>query len=260
MNFAFVTILLLLISLPGYVLRRSYFTSKFSIKYIPTNIINELFWSFFPAIFIHGIAILIIERFCNISIHLEHLGYLLTGGSDPNITHSIFKNIHCNISNILSYFAGILIFVTLLGNLTRFIVRNLNLDIRFSFLRFPNSWHYLFTGEYLDIETEIGAHNLIDFIFVDVLVNVGGEDIIYSGVLENYYLSKKNGGLERIIIKYPSKKAFSIKGHTEHRDIPGNYLTIPYEKIKNINIQYFELSEEKNNSVNIVIAPEFEEE
>lgn len=129
MSFAFVTILLLLISLPGYVLRRSYFTSKFSIKYIPTNIINELFWSFFPAIFIHGIAILIIERF----------------------------------------------------------------------------------------------------------------------VLENYYLSKKNGGLERIIIKYPSKKVFSIEGQTEDRDIPGNYLTISYEKIININIQYYALHEEKIN-------------
>ena len=245
MNFAFVTILLLLISLPGYALRRSYFTSRFSIKYIPTNIINELIWSFFPAIFIHGIVIIIIEEYTTFSVHLENVGYLLTGGSNPKTANPIFENIQANMDNILSYFIGILIFVTILGNLARFLVRKFNLDIRFRVLRFPNSWHYIFTGEYLDIEKrEVGAHNNIDFIFVDVLMNVGEKNVLYSGIMENYYLSKRDGGLERIIIKYPSKKDFSFDGGTDDREIPGNYLTIPYEKINNINIQYIDIEEE----------------
>ncbi|MBS3770706.1 MAG: hypothetical protein KGY70_20145 [Bacteroidales bacterium] len=260
MNFAFVTILLLLISLPGYVLRRSYFTARFSIRFIPLNIVNELIWSFFPAILIHGIAILIIEKNFNLFIHLKYIGYLLTGGSNSNVTDLIFENIHSNLSNILIYFISLLAFVILLGNLSRIVVRKLSLDIYFPALRFPNTWHYLFTGEYLDIETKPGAHKDIDFIFVDVLMNIGEGNVIYSGILENYYLSKKSGGLERIIIKYPSKKTFSTKGDTEDRDIPGNYLIIPYDKINNMNVQYYDLMEEENNSENVETAPEFAEE
>ncbi len=240
MNFAFVTVLLLLISLPGIAIRRSYYASSFSINYMSTNIVNELIWSFIPAIFLNVLAILLVEWITGYSFQLEFFGYLIAGGNDKQEIHNIFKNIHSNLKNILFYFAGLTIFAIILGNLLRRIVRGFGLDIFFRILRFPNRWHYLFTGEYLDIEKGWKYHNNIDFIIVDILMEIGNESIIYSGILEDYYLSKSSGGLDRIIIKYPSKKSFTPNGNSNYREIPGNYLSIPYDKILNMNIQYYE--------------------
>ncbi len=244
MSFAFITVLLLLFSLPGIAFRRSYYASRFSLNFVSTNLINELIWSFIPALFLHAIAVLIIEAQGKVQFHVEHFGYLLVGGSDKEEIQLIFNNIHSNLGRIILYFTSLTLVAALVGNILRLCVRGLGLDILLRILRFPNRWHYLFTGEYLDIEKGLKYHKNIDFIIVDVLMGVGDKNIIYSGILEDYYLSKTSGGLDRIIIKYPSKKIFTEDGNSEHREIPGDYLSIPYEKILNINIQYYEFTRE----------------
>ncbi len=252
MNFAFVSLLLLFISLPGIAIRKSYYSSRFSINYISTNLVNELVWSFIPAIFLNAIAIIIIESKTNYAFRLEYFGYLVSGGNDKQEICDIFQNIQLSIKDILVYISSLTFIAIILGYLARLIVRGFGLDILFRVLRFPNRWHYLFTGEYLDIERGWKYHKNIDFIIVDVLMDVGDEKIIYSGILEDYYLSKTSGGLDRIIIRYPAKKTFTIDGSSDYREIPGNYLSIPYDKILNINIQYYEFDrddEVENNNV-----------
>jgi hypothetical protein len=240
MNFAFVTVLLLLVTLPGITFRRSYYASRFSLNYISTNLLNELIWAIIPAIFLHAIAILLIEKYSNHRIDLECFGYLVVGGNDKEEIHKAFTTIQMNIGNIFLYFTTITFFSFLLGTSGRLIVRGFGLDIYIKILRFPNRWHYLFTGEYLDFERGWKYHENIDFIIADILMQVGDECIIYSGILEEYYLSKTSGGLDSIMIKYPSKKSIKSNGSSEYREIPGNYLSIPFEKILNINIQYYE--------------------
>ncbi len=53
--------------------------------------------------------------------------------------------------------------------------------------------------------------------------------------------------MDRIVIKYPSKKKFSIESDNELQDIPGDFLTIPYNNIVNLNISYYELGENEND-------------
>jgi len=243
MNFAFVSVLLLFITLPGIAFRRSYYSSRFSLNYISTNLVNELVWAIIPAILLHAFAILIIEKASAYRFDLEGIGYLIVGGNEKDEIHKIFKQIEINIDDILGYFIGLSLFAALLGTLCRMIVRGFGLDILIKILRFPNRWHYLFTGEYLDFEKGWKYHEKIDFIIVDILMLVGNESIIYSGILEEYYLSKTSGGLDSIMIKYPSKKSISASGMSEYREIPGDYLTIQYDKILNINIQYYEFKD-----------------
>jgi hypothetical protein len=250
MNFAFVTLLLLFISIPGIAIRKSYYSSRFSINYISTNLINELIWSFIPAIFLNAIAIIIIESKTDYTFRLDYFGYLVTGGNDKHEINDIFNNIHLNIKSIILYISTLTVIAIILGYLARATVRGFGLDILFRVLRFPNRWHYLFTGEYLDMERGLKYHNNIDFIIADVLMDVGDEKIIYSGILEDYYLSKTSGGLDRIIIKYPAKKTFTPDGSSDYREIPGNYLSIPYDKILNINIQYYEFDQESEEMKN----------
>jgi len=251
MNFAFVTLLLLFISLPGIAIRKSYYSSRFSINYISTNLVNELIWSFIPAMFLNAIAIIIIESKTDYTFRLEYFGYLVVGGNEKQEIHDIFDNIHLNVKDILTYISSLTAISIIIGYLARVIVRGFGLDIIFRVLRFPNRWHYLFTGEYLDIEKGWKYHNNIDFIIVDVLMGIGDDKIIYSGVLEDYYLSKTSGGLDRIIIKYPAKKAFTPDGSSDYREIPGNYLSIPYDKILISNI--LNLTEMKTTILMIIL-------
>ena len=246
MNFAFVTILLLLLTLPGIAIRRSYYTSSFSLNYISTNLFNELIWSIIPAIFLHFSAILIIESFSEYRFVLENFGYLVAGGNEKEELHLIFNNLHSNLFSILLYFTGLTIIGIIIGNLMRRVIRIFGLDIKIRLFRYPNRWHYIFTGEYIDFGRGFNYHKKIDFIVVDVLMDVGGKSVIYSGILEDYYLSNTSAGLEGIVIKYPSKKEFNCDQETKIKikDIPGDYLDIPYGKILNLNIQYFELDED----------------
>lgn len=89
---------------------------------------------------------------------------------------------------------------------------------------------------------------------VDVLTNIG-DGITYFGILEGYYLSRTSGSLDRIIIKYPSQKTFGANGETQFREIPGNYLSIPYDKILNINIQCYEFKDTIDNNLNESSSP-----
>lgn len=98
MNFAFVSVLLLFVSIPGIALRRSYYAGRFSLDYITTNLVNEIVWSLIPAIVLHSIAILVIERVSNVNILLDYFGYLVAGGNDKDEVFLVFQNIHSHIS------------------------------------------------------------------------------------------------------------------------------------------------------------------
>jgi hypothetical protein len=250
-NIAFPSILLLFLSVPGIVLRRSYFAGRFSINFIETNIINEIVYSVIPAVVLHIGYIILIQQFTSYEILVDHFGYLVAGGNDKSYLNEIFSSTKIHLLPILLYNLSLIFIAFILGTVGRNIVRSLAWDRKTDFFRFSNQWHYLFTGEFLDSK-ELGwdYHNKIDFILVDILVDVNGQSVIYSGKLEDYFL-KPGGGLDRIIIKYPSKKTFSVNGEDDLRDIPGNYLTIPFNRITNINTQYFNLDmlEDDNQSI-----------
>lgn len=95
-------------------------------------------------------------------------------------------------------------------------------------------------------------HKNFAFITIDVLCNIGNENILYSGKFEDYYLAN-HGGLDRILIKFPAKKEFSSNSEGEFIEIPSDYLIIPYSNITNINISYIEIETEDTVQSNIII-------
>ncbi|MBA7549827.1 hypothetical protein ES705_42324 [subsurface metagenome] len=245
MNIAFVTILFLWISVPGIILRRSYLSSRFSIRYISKSPVEEIFWTIIPSLILHGVWYLIVRNIAKYDINFSYLGYLISGISDPITIEPIFQNIKSNIGPILLYNISLMVIAFLFGHGARTIVRSFSLDIIFDFLTFSNKWHYLFTGEYLDFENGRKAHKKIDFIIVDCLTNIGNHSVIYTGILDEYHLAK-DGGLDRIIIKYPSKIIFNYNKKSEKKVIEGIYLAIPYNKILNLNISYFEIEDNES--------------
>jgi hypothetical protein len=84
----------------------------------------------------------------------------------------------------------------------------------------------------------------IDVIIVDALVVVNSIPIIYSGYVDHYIMNK-DGGLDRIILKYPVRRTYQSIRHENFEDhvIPGDFIIIPYSKIENLNFTYLKIRE-----------------
>jgi hypothetical protein len=235
LNFAFTTLLLVLISLPGFSFRRGYYSGRFILDFKPEKIFYELLLSFLISLLFHTFWIYIVQLF--LPVNFENLGFLLIGGDDFNRLDGIFNNIHFYVYHIFSYFLSISIIPYALGRFVKNKIREHQIDIKFPMLRYPNDWHYILSNDYVTNSTGyIDSDGNADFIVLDILVNNGKESVIYSGILEEYYLSRTDKELDKLILVYPSKKTYSSEGESEFRDIPGNFLVVPYKHVLNLNI------------------------
>jgi len=245
MDFAFSTVLVLLIILPGFVARFFYFTHPFSSGARKIEITTEFFWAFVPGIFIHFIYISLVEFFTKYTINFDYVLYLLIGKEDNNKLNEIAGNIHANIIHILWYIFILLILSCMIGLIFKRLVLILALDLRTEFFRFGNKWYYILSGRLLDMDEYRGGSKDISLIGIDALCNVGGESIIYMGELVNYYLSG-DGSLDALLLRYPGKRKLSDDANEGHRDeyyeIPSDYLYLPYKEIININVRYFKVT------------------
>jgi hypothetical protein len=134
----------------------------------------------------------------------------------------------------------------------RAVIRKFKLDIRYKFFRLNNEWHYLFSGEILDFPDVVGESENIEIIQIDLLATTGEESVIYSGILQDYYLSKDNG-LDRIYLSQVYRR--KLKDDLAHADqsniqklderyyqMPGELFVIHYDKIVNMNVTYHRFS------------------
>jgi hypothetical protein len=275
MNIAFSTILIILFLLPGIILRRSYLSSKFSIRYISTNTLNEIPLLIIPSLITHFLGFWIIRIYFSYEFDFKVIGLLVSGSnSDTNLISSTFQNIRDFINPIFIYNLSIWIFPYVLGNVARYIIRTTGLDKKIVLFRFSNKWHYIFSGEYLEFPNIPDDTKDIDFVFVDALVNISNDhQMIYVGLLKDFYLDK-DGGLESIHLDFPKRRSlhndYIFKNITESErkelqtedtnngiderfyDIPSNFIILPYKSIINLNIRYYSFQE---LSVNQQVEP-----
>jgi hypothetical protein len=272
MNVAFTALFIIFLLLPGIILRKSYLSTKFSARFFISSFQDELYWALIPSLLFHFIGYWVSKCIFNYDIQLNKVGILLIGTNDHLKISEIFNSCRYYFNQIIAYNLIIWVFAFFIGHYTRIIVRRYFIDILFPTLRFSNIWYYWFTGEYRDILTIDSENNGVfqkiillfkrnyfpikanlGFVTVDALVSVGNQNIIYSGLLEDFIMDKANGGLDRIIIKYPARRKFELDNTEEilndkdrWYDIPGNNLSIPYQNIQNLNISYYSLNEDKD--------------
>ncbi|ALU74991.1 hypothetical protein [Tenacibaculum finnmarkense] len=265
MNIAVSTLLILILILPGIVLRKFYYSEEFSSQYTSKNLFELILSSFIPSLFIHGISIIIVGFF-NYKIEFQILGQLL---SSRNYPKEAYENIDLNILNIFVYLIISILISSILGYISKKIIRKNLLDSKFKIFRFQNSWHYIITGEFFNFKR--ASYDLpkdkiksIDFTHVDVLVETQEGTIIYDGFLVDYELSNKND-LKYITLKNVQRRYLNassinegnnpeslsendgtINQNNPYYQIPGHILVIPYEKIININFSYYRFIEIDN--------------
>jgi hypothetical protein len=251
MNIALTTLLVLVILLPGLVFRRFYYTEEFSKQYFKSSFLDIVISTLLPALFLH-----LLWSFCapffGSSVSVIIVGQLLTSNEYPE---TAFQNIQDNIGNIGFYYSTIIAAAVLLGSLSKYIIRKLQIDTRFKIFRFRNYWHYLLKGEFFDFprasfDLERDSVKEIELIYVDALVEIQAGTILYEGVLVDYELAQ-DGGLEQIQLK-SSQRRFIRDGNDNldillernNYEIPGHILVLPYQHIVNMNLSYYKLSKD----------------
>lgn len=168
------------------------------------------------------------------------------------------------VSEIFLYNLLLTIFAILCGYLLRIAIRHFKLDRKTTFLRFPNRWYYLLSGEILDFKgVKIRDHmhskassEDIDLIILNVLAIIGGKAIIYTGYY-GYHSLFSSGDLENIVLfeadRIELSESLKPKGNTDVAgligsnksnaiQIPGKYIVLNCRDVANVNFNYLDIS------------------
>jgi len=256
MNLLLSSILLFILVAPGLIFRFSYLQGTYAKLNFKVSAIDEIFWALIPALFFQLTAMLVLENIFLVQTRIDVIYQLITSDSSSDIN---FNTIRAGFLPFLIYTFSLILISAACGRLLRSIIRRLKLDIRYRFFRLNNEWHYLFSGEILDFPDVIGKSENIEIIQVDLLANTSEGSVIYSGILQDYYLSKDNG-LDRLYLsqvyrrKLKDDLAYSDQSNIQKLDeryyqMPGELFVIHYDKIINMNVTYhrFSLEEEKED-------------
>jgi hypothetical protein len=238
----------------------AYLNGPYARKNIKSSLIDELFLSITPALILQILGFLVVERFLKIGINLELIYELIAGPSTAFKTNPDFSVIENSLGNFLLNNVIILLIAILFGKLFRWLVQKYDLDIYIHSLQFNNEWYYLLSGRILDFPNIPGESKDINVIQIDVVVELKEGSYIYSGILQEYYLSKEEG-LDRIClsnvyrrklgddkdITEKSEESLEKEFDKRYYNMPGNLHVIPFSSIKNINITYYKVIEEASN-------------
>lgn len=250
MNIALGALILFLLLLPGIVLRIAYLDGPFSKRNIQSSIVDELILSLTPALVLQGGGFLFAEHCLDLDINLEAI-YQLIVGSTVKDYRPDFSLIEGSIIRLVPYTLILSTIAVALGKFFRWFVKLTRFDIRFPSLRFYNEWYYLFSGRIKDFpKYEGSSKGITDYPFLNVVVEYKEGTYIYRGILEHFILSKD--GLDRIYLsnvyrrklegdKTPSPKPETLDQDSRYYFIPGEFFVIPFNQIKNLNVEYFRI-------------------
>lgn len=250
-------ILFLLFIFPGIVFRRFYYSGEFSKQFSSSNWINTLYISLVP-----GLIIQIISYFTFVNLiyrkpiinnytFINDIYVKLKSNSIPKE----FFNFEL-LSWIFAYFIVTIFISLIIAQFCWLIVRNLDLDKKFSPLRFNNYWHYYLSGESLKFKDFKGLlkNQKVLLTEADVLVDLGNEGTkLYKGFLRQHTICKTTGDLKAIYLT--DVRRFKKDSPPNNiKEVPGHIMIIPAEKIININLTYITKEEKIINYSTIFLT------
>lgn len=262
MNIALATLTLLIILYPGFLFRRFYYTGEFSKEYFKQSITDLIFSSILPGFLLHFIGYFFFIK-GRAEFDVITIGTLLSGTSDSAKVTQAFEAVYKHAPFVTRYFLGVSLLGMISGFMTLLVVRKTKLDRKFKMFRFQNEWYYIFSGEILDFPKVLGKAKEIDVCYIDVLTNTAEGTVLYTGLLEEYILSRE-GGIDRIYLTDVKRRFFkndidtnddltkeeSGVDNDHYYYMPGNLFVIPYNQIMNINVTYY----------NVTVSDEISEE
>lgn len=196
---------------------------------------------------LHVIWIVLGRLLCGESFELRTLLALLS--SSPSDQTAAIRRLDANQAGVARYFITLYLASFLVPALVRHAITTYRLDRygkRFSFLfRFHQApWYYLLTG------ADFAHKEDVDYIQVSAVVNVAGEPVLFTGVLDDFFFAA-DGQLDRLVLEAVARRPFKHdKGEGEgvsasgrFYSIDGDYFVIKYEEAITLNVEYIKLEE-----------------
>lgn len=231
MSLAFSTAVLLLVFIPGVILRRSYLSEPFSKTYVRSSFSDEVGFAVFPALILQVLMILAVECFSSYRIDFKTLGVLTVGAHDEHAQTIAFENLQHHLGAIAAYNIILWTASAALGHLARWIVITSELDIRYPLLRFDNEWYYFLTGREWRLRSGVDY----DVVWLDALVSTGSMNVLYSSIFQSFQMSSE-GSLNSICLSQAEKR---IDGNEGAAPIAGQGFIVKYDEILNLNVSFY---------------------
>lgn len=231
---------------PGIIFRKFYYIREYSKEFDKGNLFERFVGTIFASVII---------------LYISFLGYnfiidTLQKELLPHISYNTIQDIHQKISdNSLpsdiakeTYidFAYLILSIYLLsatiGLICYFLTRHPILK-RIGLFKKINYWEDLVKGLYYKNEDDKLMYIHTE---VDVLIDTGTENKLYSGKLENYYINHNDNHLQTITLSNVKRYKKDKNKKVEIKEIPGDHFIIEKERILNLNFRY--IFEKKDNS------------
>lgn len=231
---------------PGIIFRKFYYIREYSKEFDKGNLFERFVGTIFASVIILCIS------FLGYNFIIDTLQKELL----PHISYNTIQDIHQKISdNSLpsdiakeTYidFAYLMLSIYLLsatiGLICYFLTRHPILK-RIGLFKKINYWEDLVRGLYYKNEDDKLMYIHTE---VDVLIDTGTENKLYSGKLENYYINHNDNHLQTITLSNVKRYKKDKNKKVEIKEIPGDHFIIEKERILNLNFRY--IFEKKDNS------------
>lgn len=237
-NIALNTIVYLMVFIfPGMIFRKFYYIREYSKEFDKGNLFERFIFTLFTSVIMLVLSYLIYTVLVDFlgQDHVPYISYETIRGIHEQIsTNQLPNEISPDTYQNFSYLMlSIYIMSGVFGIIWYFITKS-SLFKKSGCFKKINYWEDLFKGfNYKNIDDSL-THV---YTFVDVLIDTGEGNKLYSGKLENYYLNHDNNQLQTIVLSSVNKYKKNEK-NVERIQIPGHNFLVERDKILNVNFTY----------------------
>jgi len=249
-NLAFITLVILVMAFPGYVLRASYYAGTFTRNVLPKSWTDDIAKAVLYSLPLHTAALIALEflqhhGLVHTTLTFEIAYRVLVGEYDGRLAE-IAGTLYRNKLHVGLYYACVLSAAFALGHVFRWIVWKHKLDVRFPWLlRYRNEWLYTLMGRDVPIPREYEKAAV--YARIEALTRAPAEQEgkmrLYRGVVEGF-TTEESGALRDILITNAERGTFIPNDpHGEQAFewkavSPGDLMVLKYSELQNLNVTY----------------------
>ncbi|AKJ29482.1 hypothetical protein [Caldimonas brevitalea] len=247
MNLALPALIAFVVFLPGFVVRSRFKrVERVSLDYSPFGQVatEAVLW----AAMLHAawlcVSAWLLERPLRADVFLK-----LLSSDGPSQAWAV-DAVAADVLYVVAYFASLLVVAYLAPAIARRLIVRFSLDRaegRWSGLfRFHQApWYYLLTG------ADFTENDKPDFISVSAVVNVAGQAMLYTGILDEFFVAP-DGSLDRLVLQEVMRRPLQAdKSHQPSADgsaeeprfypVDGDYFVLRYSEAITLNVEYIKL-------------------